>query len=107
MREADIQRQILDYLAARHIWHRRMNSGAAMLPGKGGKLRPVRFGAAGMPDILVRGANGTVVWIEVKSTRGRQSPAQRQWQEDAERFGDIYILARSVEDVMVLFEGKT
>ena len=77
-----------------------------MLQGHGGKGQFVRFGAPGMPDILARGTTGAVIWIEVKSPTGRQSEDQRKWQEDMERFGDIYIVARSVEDVMALFEGR-
>lgn len=103
-KESDIQRSILDYLKLRRVWHRRLNSGAAMLPGKGGKPRPVFFGAKGMPDILARTTAGSIVWIEVKSATGRQTPEQKLWQQDMERFGDTYIVARSVDAVMALFE---
>ena len=104
--EKDIQRSILQYLALRKVWHRRINSGGAMLNGHGGRGQFVRFGASGMPDILARGSNGAVIWIEVKSPTGRQTEDQRKWQEDMERFGDVYILARSLDDVRALFEGK-
>lgn len=105
MKEGAIQAQILHYLTLRKVWHRRMNSGAAMMVGRGGKMRPVRFGAPGMPDIFARTPSGSIIWIEVKSATGRQSPEQREWQREAERFGDVYILARSVDDVTALFEA--
>ncbi len=104
--EKDVLRVILHYLTIRKVWHRRINSGGAMLNGHGGGGQFVRFGAPGMPDILARGSNGTVVWIEVKSPTGKQTPDQKAWQRDAEGFGDVYILARKVEDVMALFEGR-
>lgn len=103
--EKDILRVILHYLTLRKVWHRRINSGGAMLQGHGGKGQFVRFGAPGMPDILARGSQGAVIWIEVKSPTGKQSPDQVIWQRDSERFGDIYIVARKVEDVMSLFEA--
>jgi len=104
--EKDVLRVILHYLTIRKVWHKRINSGGAVLNGHGGRGQFVRFGALGMPDILARGSNGTVVWIECKSPTGRQTDDQRKWQEDMERFGDIYIVARKVEDVMALFEGR-
>ena len=105
--EKDVLRAILHYLTLRQVWHRRLNSGAALLEsGATGKPRRfVRYGAPGMPDILARGTTGAVIWIEVKSPTGRQTEDQRKWQMDMERFGDIYIVARKVEDVMSLFEA--
>ena len=103
--EKDIQKAILDYLAAKHVWRRRLNSGGARLPGRNGKSQLVRFGAPGMPDILARSCRGHVVWIEVKRPDGKQSPEQEKWETESRAFGDIYILARCVEDVMRYFEG--
>lgn len=104
--EKDTLRAILHYLALRKVWHRRINSGGGVLAGHKGKGQFVRFGAPGMPDILARGSLGAVVWIEVKSPTGKLSEDQKAWKRDAERFGDTYVLARSVEDVMVLFEAS-
>jgi hypothetical protein len=102
--EKDVLRAILHYLTLRKVWHRRLNSGAAMLNGHGGKGQFVRYGAPGLPDILARTQSGTVIWIECKSPTGKLSEDQRKWKDDMERFGDTFIVARSVEDVMALFE---
>ena len=104
--EKDVLRVILHYLTLRKVWHRRINSGAAVVEpgGAGTKRRFLRFGAPGMPDILVRTESGTVIWIECKSPTGKLSEDQWKWKEDMEKFGDIYIVARKVEDVMCLFE---
>ena len=98
MRESDIQRQILDYLAMRGVWHRRFNSGVAKMGG-----RFIRFGTPGLPDIMARTKN-TIIWIEVKQPGKYLAPEQRRWKEEAEGFGDTFILSRSVEDVSQLFE---
>jgi hypothetical protein len=37
--------------------------------------------------------------IEVKSEDGRQTEEQRNYQSMIERFGGVYVLARSVDDV--------
>src|SRR5438876_1170141 len=50
MKESDIQRQILDYLALRRIFHYRNNSGAFV----DSKKHFYRFGALGSPDIYLR-----------------------------------------------------
>ena len=59
----------------------------ALLPILG---RPTRYYAVGW----VR-----PVAIEAKSSTGKQSPAQREWQAWWECCGFTYILARSVEDI--------
>jgi hypothetical protein len=101
MKESGIQRQILDYLNLRKVWHRRMNSGATRMNG-----RVVYYGAKGLPDIFARTHAGSIIWIEVKADKGKQNDDQKTWQEDAERFGDVYILARSLDDVRALFEPR-
>ena len=51
---------------------------------------------------LVAVADGRTVWIEVKTQRGRQSPAQEQFEWAIKKAGGEYILARSEEDVKPL-----
>jgi len=109
-KETSLVRTILDYLAYRKVWAYRQNTGG--LRDTTGRL--VRFGVVGHPDIVARitprdgaGGSGRVIWIEAKSSTGRQTPAQKEWQEKAERHGDVYILARCLEDVSCLFERPT
>ena len=42
---------------------------------------------------------GRAFAIEVKTARGQQREAQKNWQKAWEKRGGIYVLARSVEDV--------
>ncbi len=116
--EAQTQRAILEYLAARRIWHTRQNSGAIRdITG-----RPVRFGRAGMADILAfpklpkkdltKAGKGqtyyipSTVWLEVKSPVGKQSPAQKEFQAEVEAEGHVYLVVRSIDQVVEFFEGK-
>ena len=121
MKEAEIQKVILDYLAAHRVLAFRMNTGAMKGEHKG-KQWFVRYGVPGMADILafpdempisgivsefnkdpriethlVRGTH--VVWIEVKAPKGVQSELQKSFQKQVEEHGHKYILARCVEDV--------
>lgn len=100
MKEGDVQALILQYLAKRQVWHRRLNSGAARMNG-----RRVHFGSPGLPDILARTKVGTVIWIEVKGPDGKLSEDQRKWKDDMEGFGDTFITARCLDDVRALFEA--
>lgn len=43
---------------------------------------------------------GQAVAIETKALKGTQRQAQEDWQAAFERVGGVYILARSVEDVL-------
>lgn len=110
MKESQIQKAILDYLAARHILAYRMNTGA-MAGEYNGKQRFMRFGVVGMADILAFKVSaypghgyGLIaliqpLWIEVKTATSKQSEHQKSFQRQVEEHGHKYIVARSVEDV--------
>jgi hypothetical protein len=109
--EGSVLASILEYLAVERIWAVRMQSGALPITGKGGKIRPMRFGTPGMGDILatpmVECENGAcqrykmpvVLWIECKAADGRQSEAQKSFASQARAAGHEYLVARSIEDV--------
>lgn len=61
--------------------------------------RPINFGLVGSGDIL--GANrGRPLAIETKTLTGAQREAQRNFEAAWVRAGGLYILARSVDDVL-------
>lgn len=98
MKESDIQRQITDWLTLhRYFWYRQ-NSGA-MAGSHKGKRWFVRFAKPGAPDIVCV-INGIYVGIEVKNERGEQSQAQVDFEHELRRAGGIYVLARSLNDVI-------
>lgn len=95
MREQDIQNEIIRTFGTRpdmRIWR---NNAGAMRAGRSF----IRFGVPGQADLTGILHNGQRLEIEVKTDTGRQSKEQQQYQRIIERFGGIYILARSVEDV--------
>ena len=102
--ERDVQRQILQYLALKRIWTIRHNTGAALIESSG-KRRFVRFGTPGLADIVAFTPGGQVVWIEVKSEKGRQTEIQKEFQLKAEKHQHHYVLAKRVEDLYPLFGG--
>lgn len=96
--ESAIQRDILDYLVKFQIFHFRNNSGMA----KKGK-RWVRFGVTGGPDIICV-VRGQFIGLEVKGPDGKQSEAQLDFAIGLGLAGGRYILVRSLDDVIELFE---
>lgn len=98
MKESDIQSLILIFVTSiegSFFW--RQNTGVFH---DANGVRRLRSNIKGTPDILGT-LKGRMVAIEVKTTVGRQSEAQKQWQRNCERAGGLYILARSVNDVEV------
>jgi hypothetical protein len=103
--EQQLQRLILDYLAAQGIMAFRMNTGAVKTGG-----RFFRFGVPGMADVLAFRVSGVdlrgnwceciqPVWIECKAPKGVQSALQKSFQQQVEREGHRYIVARTLEEV--------
>lgn len=73
----------------------RINTGAAKLNGQF-----VRFNPPGTADIVgLIAPSGRMLMIECKAPRGAQSPEQVTMQRIVEKFGGLYVLARSVADV--------
>jgi VRR-NUC domain len=95
MKESDIQKQILDYLALKRIFHYRNNSGAFVDSQK----HFYRFGSLGSPDIICVIA-GQYVGIEVKAPKGKQSDHQKEFQKKLEAAGGRYVLAYSLDDLL-------
>ena len=95
MKEKRIQNEILRAFGTRRslrLWR------ANVLAARMGD-RFVHAGVPGQADLTGILPDGRRVEIEVKSERGRQTKDQRNFQRMIERFGGVYVLARSVEDV--------
>lgn len=84
LKESDIRRQIQDYLRWSGWFVYYNLQGLGCYPG--------------LSD-LVAVKNGEVVNIEIKTKRGRQSEKQKAFQNDIEKAGGKYLLARSLEDI--------
>jgi hypothetical protein len=98
--EAAVLRACLSYLAVRGIEAWRTNSGLAMLPGRGGRPQPVRFGKRGVADILGFLPDGRFLAVECKSSTGKLRPEQAVFLERVNRAGGVGIVARSLDDLI-------
>lgn len=96
MNETAIQKSILAALhaAGRQAW--RLNAA-------GGNWR--MRSNPGFADILTLGPGGRATFIEVKTSDGELRPAQAAFQTSVERAGGVYLVARSVDDVLALLRS--
>ena len=97
MRESDIQREILQFLSFSGVPALRVNSGRVWV----GQRRILKFGDEGFPDLLAWPGKGITLAIEVKRPGERLSPAQAEWALLLKTKGIHYMVARSVEEVVV------
>lgn len=114
MSESSIQKRALAAIGARDdtlVW--RQQSGAFRALDDPNRI--VKVGTPGISDALaVVGVEvtpemvgkriGVAVGIEFKAEKGRQSDAQRRWQQSLEDCGGTYAIVRSVEDAVELIE---
>jgi len=93
LKESHIQRSVLDYLSLKNIFHYRQNTGAFKRDD-----HFYQFGTKGSPDVVCV-INGQYVGIECKSSTGKQSDSQKDFQEQLEKAGGKYLIVRSLEDL--------
>ena len=94
--EARLQRQVLEYLRLKKLFHWRQNSQGIPLHDGSGRMRP--SAAPGAPDIFVV-KDGRLYGLELKSPTGRVSDVQRRFGEALTQAGAVYEVVRSLEDV--------
>lgn len=100
MRESEVLTSVLRYLGRYpgvKVW--RNNTGR--IADRTGRV--VSFGLVGSADVIGIGPGGRFLAVECKSDTGRQSEAQRNFQQMVESMGGLYILARRVEDLYPWF----
>ena len=76
-------------------WVARMNSGAFQVEG-----RFIKAGFKGCSDILGMLKGGRTLAVECKSSKGKESPDQAAFGAAVAAGGGLYVVARSVDDVM-------
>ena len=104
----ELVRNIIEFLDNTKAWADKYHTGV----WRGATGRPVRSCPTGHPDIMARvkpgkrGDHGRVVWIEAKVGKDTLSAAQLEWKRKALMHGDIFIEARSVDDVIKTWGAK-
>jgi Holliday junction resolvase-like predicted endonuclease len=74
---------------------------------KGWFIFPVTQGLGSYKGIsdLIAIKNGMVIFIEVKTPRGRQSDYQKQFEIDVTKKGGMYAVIRSLDEIIELEKG--
>lgn len=87
--ETDIKNQIKDYLYLRGWFNFPLTAGMGSYPG--------------LPDrIAVK--NGRVLFIEVKTAKGKQSPKQEEFENRIKEAGGEYYVVRGIDDIQKIIE---
>ena len=107
VREAEILRQVEEWLSMRHIWHMRCNNGAGKAQS-GQFMRSFTcngYAVNGVSDIFAV-KDGTAIWIECKRpVGGKLSEAQRNFLDAMNRNGAVGIVVSSVESLETQLRG--
>jgi len=93
--EQQIQKSILDYLTLTGWYAYKQDSVGIYDPVKNTYRKS---NTAGKSDLIAIN-KGLVLFIEVKSLSGKQTPAQEVYEQKIKSHGGNYIVARSIEDV--------
>lgn len=84
---------VVRLLQLHRIVHWKQNTGAMEVGG-----RFVRFGEAGLPDILAIAPGGRLCGLEVKTGAGRLTPDQESWRDRFRAAGALYVEVRELAD---------
>lgn len=95
--EHNIQVAIVQYLRLRGFEVFAIPNGGRRDAVTGAKLKAEGV-SAGVADLIILLPIGNVLFVEVKTAKGRQSPEQKAFQERVESLGFNYVIWRSVED---------
>lgn len=107
MKESDLQKAIVEYLELMGVYFFAINNEMAG-GGKSAKIRMQHFKAMGLragASDLVLVLREKVVFMEVKTEKGRQSESQKTFQMVVESLGHRYEVVRSVGDVEKLLNS--
>lgn len=104
MKESNILKLIELEVSKQNCFTLRLNSGifyqGNFLNGTLTNLRYIRGCPDGTSDLLIIAPKGKVIFCETKTATGKQRDSQKQFQATVEKLGHIYILARTVNDVL-------
>ncbi len=104
MTESQIENQILEWLNTAGGVFAWKNNSTGYHDGKGWRRQSSPFAINGVADIICIDSKGTVRFLEVKTAKGIQSPAQINFQAKLGRFKGIYHLIRSLDDAKKIFQ---
>ena len=107
--EAEVKKGIEDYLHYQmnlgKLWYARLNVGDIFIPNKDGSHRSFKGVEKGTADYIViqcQPLMSIVTFIEVKSSKGKQSPDQVEFEKMIIKFNCRYAIVRSVDELEVI-----
>lgn len=60
--------------------------------------QPIAVGIPGLSDLTLYADKGKTIFIEVKTSTGRQSEQQKRFQKAVEKLGYEYVIIRKIEE---------
>lgn len=97
--ESLVMRAIGEYLEYKRYTFWRQNNFATFDVTKHIHRAMPKYSLKGVSDFILL-KNGKVYFIEAKAPKGVQSPEQKKFRAQVEEAGAVYILARSLDDLM-------
>lgn len=99
---------ILEYLNydRRVAWAHRMNTGGAKFARGDGTAQFVKFGFAGLSDIIGQLRDGRFLAIECKSRTGRAKEEQKAFLLFVQKHQGVAGIARTIEDAHAILAGR-
>lgn len=102
--EQTIQNEII--IAVNRLGHRLWRSNAGKVITKDNRV--IQLMPKGFPDTVgFRKTDGKIIFIEVKTDKGRLRPEQEKFKAFIETQPVLYGVARNVEDAIKIIEGDT
>lgn len=99
VREMDLTRAVVDYLRAMGFMAWRQNVGQSKYTGRDGRDRFVKFGFAGLSDVLGVLPGGRFIAVETKVGSNTATADQAAFLAEVQSLGGVGILAYSLDDV--------
>ena len=104
--ESAVKKGVEDYLQFQmnlgRLWYCRLNAGTIVIPNKDGINRLFKGVEKGTADLLAILSNGRAVFIECKSTKGIQSPIQKEFEGMITELNCRYMVVRDVDELIEL-----
>jgi len=98
LKEADIQKDILNYLRLNGFMAWRNNTTGVYSAKLGHYIKSGSGTLKGVSDIIAL-KNGAILFLEIKTKTGKLSDNQKQFLKDVKKHGAIGLVARSISDV--------
>ena len=100
--EKDIQLSVCEYLTLKKHFFWRANN-IPVFDKKAGFYRPMpKYAMQGVPDIIIIGDGGFVIFLEIKSSVGKLSKSQKEFQRRCKEVGAEYYVIKTVDQLIDL-----